>query len=93
LIYEAFGKSEISKLSYETASNPYLRKVFNALRVLNEREPAPTAAIYDSRTLSSTPESGAQTDCNGHKKTKNSKVPVAINTLGHPLALRATPGQ
>jgi transposase len=62
-----------------------------ALRVLNQREPAPTAAIYDSRTLSSTPESGARASYNGHKKIKGSKVHVAVDTLGHLLALTVTP--
>jgi transposase len=62
-----------------------------ALRVLNQREPAPTAAIYDSRTLSSTPESGARAGYNGHKKTRGSKVHVAVDTLGHLLALTVTP--
>jgi transposase len=61
------------------------------LRVLNQREPAPTAAIYDSRTLSSTPESGARAGYNGHKKTRGSKVHVAVDTLGHLLALTVTP--
>ena len=54
-----------------------------ALRVLNQREPALTAAIYHSRTLSSTPESGARAGYNGHKKTKGSKGHVAVDTLGH----------
>jgi transposase len=62
-----------------------------ALRVFNERKPAPSAAILDSRTLSSTPESGARAGFNGHKKTKGSKVHVAVDTLGHLLALKITP--
>lgn len=66
-----------------------------ALRVLHERKPAPTAAIYDaiydSRVLSSTPESGQRAGYNGHKKRKGSKVHVAVDTLGHLLALKVTP--
>jgi transposase len=62
-----------------------------ALRVLQEREPAPRAAIYDSRVLSSTPESGQRAGYNGHKKRKGSKVHIAVDTLGHLLALKVTP--
>lgn len=62
-----------------------------ALRVLNERDPTPTAAIYDSRTLTSTPESGHRAGYNGHKKRQGSKVHVAVDTLGHLLALKVTP--
>jgi transposase len=61
------------------------------LRVFDKRKPTPSAAIYDSRTLSSTPESGARAGYNGHKKTKGSKVHVAVDTLGHLLALKVTP--
>ncbi len=60
------------------------------LRVFDKRKPTPSAAIYDSRTLSSTPESGARAGYNGHKKTKGSKVHVAVDTLGHLLALKVT---
>lgn len=62
-----------------------------ALRALKEREPSPSAAVYDSRTLSSTPESGARAGYNGHKRCKGSKVHVAVDTLGHLLALTITP--
>lgn len=61
------------------------------LRVFHKRKPTPSAAIYDSRTLSSTPESGERAGFNGHKKTKGSKVHVAVDTLGHLLALKVTP--
>ncbi len=61
------------------------------LRVFDKRKPTPSAAIYDSRTLSSTPESGARAGYNGHKKTKGSKVHVAVDTVGHLLALKVTP--
>jgi transposase len=61
-----------------------------ALRVLGGREPAPSAAILDSRVLSSTPESGARAGYNGHKKVKGSKVHIAVDTLGHLLAPKVT---
>ncbi len=52
---------------------------------------APTAAILDSRTLQSTPESGGRAGFDGAKKRKGSKVHVAVDTLGHLLALKVTP--
>lgn len=62
-----------------------------AVRVLHQKNPTPTAAIYDSRTLSSTPESGARAGFNGHKKIKGSKVHIAVDTLGDLLALKVSP--
>jgi transposase len=61
------------------------------LRRLAERDHAPTAAILDSRTLQSTPESGARAGYDGAKRRKGSKVHAAVDTLGHLLALVVTP--
>lgn len=61
------------------------------LRELHEREPEPTAAILDSRTLRSTPESGERAEYDGHKRKKGSKLHLAVDTLGHLLALTVTP--
>ncbi len=61
------------------------------LRWADERKAHPTAAILDSRTLQSTPESGARAGFDGAKKRKGSKVPMAVDTLGHLLALYVTP--
>src|SRR5829696_892448 len=61
------------------------------LRLAQGRAPEPTAAILDSRTVRSTPESGARAGYDGHKRTKGSKVHAAVDTLGHLLALRVTP--
>src|SRR5215217_7734238 len=55
------------------------------------REPHPTAVIFDGSTLQSTPESGARAGYDGHKKKKGSKVHLAVDTLGHLLALHVTP--
>jgi transposase len=44
----------------------------------------------DSRTLQSTPESGARAGYDGAKRKKGSKVHAAIDTLGHLLALHVT---
>jgi len=61
------------------------------LRLLVEKNEQPTAAIYDSRTLQSTPESGARAAYDGAKRRKGSKVHIAVDTLGHLLALKVTP--
>ena len=61
------------------------------LRWLDGRADDPTAAVLDSRTVQSTPESGARGGWDGHKKRKGSKVHLAVDTLGHLLALRVTP--
>ena len=61
------------------------------LRLLQERNPRPTAAIFDGRTLQSSPESGARAGDDGHKRKKGSKVHVAVDTLGHLLAVVVTP--
>ncbi len=46
------------------------------------RAKEPTAAILDSRTLQSTPESGARAGYDGAKRKKGSKVHMAVDTLG-----------
>ena len=61
------------------------------LRLSEERASEPTAAILDSRTLRSTPESGHRGGYDGHKGKKGSKVHAAVDTLGHLLALRVSP--
>jgi transposase len=61
------------------------------LRAAGGREPEPTAAILDSRTLRSTPESGHRAGYDGAKRKKGSKVHAAVDTLGHLLALHVTP--
>ena len=60
-------------------------------RLAQGRTPEPTAAILDSRTLQSTPESGARAGYDGAKRRKGSKVHLAVDTLGHLLALHVTP--
>jgi transposase len=61
------------------------------LRFAAGRDPEPTAVIFDSRTLQSTPESGGRAGYDGHKRKKGSKVHAAVDTLGNLLALHATP--
>lgn len=57
------------------------------------RNPSPTAAILDSRTLRSTPESGARAGYDGAKRKSGSKVHAAVDTLGHLLAMNRHAGQ
>ena len=61
------------------------------LRMALERKADPSAVILDSRTIQSTPESGARAGFDGHKKRKGSKVHIAVDTLGHLLAVGVTP--
>jgi transposase len=61
------------------------------LREIDGRAPQPSAAIFDARTLQSSPESGARAGYDGHKKRRGSKVHIAVDTLGQLLALLVTP--
>ena len=60
------------------------------LRTLEGRHEEPSAAIFDSRTLQSTPESGHRGGYDGAKRKKGSKVHVAVDTLGYLLSLHVT---
>src|SRR5262245_25028473 len=60
------------------------------LRFATGRNEKPTAAILDSRTLQSTPESGERAGFDGAKRRNRSKVHFAVDTLGHLLALHVT---
>jgi len=61
------------------------------LREYAGRKGQPTAVILDSRTLQSTPESGARGGYDGAKRRKGSKVHAMVDTLGHLLTLHVTP--
>ena len=61
------------------------------LRLSEGRASNPTAAILDWRTLRSTPESGRRAGYDGAKRKKGTKVHVAVDTLGHLLALHISP--
>jgi transposase len=60
------------------------------VRLVQERNPQPSAAILDGRTLQSTPESGERAGYDGAKKKNGSKVHTAVDTLGNLLALKVT---
>lgn len=61
------------------------------LRLAEGRNQEPSAAIFDSRTLQSSPESGHRAGYDGAKRRKGSKVHLAVDTLGHLLSLHVTP--
>ncbi|MBB5695746.1 transposase [Roseomonas pecuniae] len=69
-----------------------LAQNLRAVLCLADRRPEePSAAVLDSRTLRSTPESGARAAWDGHKRVRGSKLHLAVDTLGHLLALHVTP--
>lgn len=65
------------------------------LRLAAGRDEQPSAAIFDGRTLGcplgATPESGSRAGFDGAKRKNGSKVHIAVDTLGHLLALHVTP--
>ena len=61
------------------------------LRLAKGKEEQPTAAIFDGRTMQSTPESGERAGYDGYKRKKGSKIHLAVDTLGYLLALKVTP--
>jgi transposase len=61
------------------------------LRLVEGRNAQPSAAIFESRTLQSTPESGARAGYDGAKRKKGSKVHMAVDTLGQLLVMHVTP--
>ena len=60
------------------------------VRLVQERNAQPSAAILDGRTIQSTPESGERAGYDGAKKKNGSKVHTAVDTLGNLLALKVT---
>src|SRR5882672_1725186 len=83
---------------YQQTQRWYAAGVFDAiaqdlrrlLRILGDRHEEPSAAIFDSRTLQSTPESGDRAGYDGAKRKKGSKVHMAVDTLGYLLSLHVT---
>jgi transposase len=61
------------------------------VRLTAQRRGHPTAAILDSRTRQATPEGGSRAGYDRHKRTKGSKVHLAVDTLGNLLTLLVTP--
>ncbi|MFD2406248.1 IS5 family transposase [Azorhizophilus paspali] len=63
----------------------------SVLRVAQGKQGQPSAVILDGRTLQSTCESGPRAGYDGYKRRKGSKVHMAVDTLGHLLAVHVTP--
>jgi transposase len=61
------------------------------IRLGEGRAPQPSAVIIDSRTLQSSPESGARAGYDGAKRRKGTKLHMVVDTLGQLLAVRVTP--
>lgn len=61
------------------------------LRITAGKKAQPSAVIFDSRTLQSSPESGSRAEYDGAKRRKGSKTHIAVDTLGNLLALLVTP--
>lgn len=60
------------------------------IRVASGRNRQPSAAILDGRTVQSTAESRARAGYDGHKRGKDSKTHLAVDTLGLLLAVHVT---
>jgi len=60
------------------------------LRLAAGRPAEPSAAMFASRTLQSTPESGTRAGDDGAQRRRGSQVPMAVDTLGHRLAAHGT---
>jgi transposase len=60
------------------------------LRLAAGRNEQPSGAIFDSRTLQSSPESGERAGYDGAKRRKGSKTHMAVDTLGLLLTLYVT---
>jgi hypothetical protein len=65
-----------------------LRALLSAPAGRSER---PSAALFDDRTVPSTPESGGRAAYDGARRRKGSKVHLAVDTTGHLLALHVSP--
>lgn len=63
------------------------------LQVCSVKRGWPIAAVIDSRTIRSTPESGPRSGLDGYKRTQGCKAYAVVDTLGHLLALHITPAK
>lgn len=62
----------------------------SVIRVAQGRQGQPSAAVLDGRTLQSSCESGPRAGYDGYKRRNGSKVHMAVDTLGHLLAVHVT---
>ena len=61
------------------------------IRVAQGKQGQPSAVVFDGRTLQSSCESGPRAGYDGYKRRNGSKVHMAVDTLGHLLAVHVTP--
>jgi len=61
------------------------------VRLAKGKKEQPSAAIFDGRTIQSTPESGERAGYDEYKRKKGSKIHIAVDTLGLLLAAHVTP--
>jgi transposase len=62
----------------------------STIRAAQGRRGQPSAVILDGRTLQSSCESGSRAGYDGYKRKRGSKVHMAVDTLGHLLAVHVT---
>jgi transposase len=67
-----------------------VQELRTVLRLAQGRTAEPSAAIVDRRTRQSTPESGIRAGYDGAQRRRGSQVPMAVEPLGHLLALHGT---
>ncbi len=63
----------------------------SVIRVAQGRRGQPSAVILDGRIVQSTCQSGPRAGYDGYKRKRGSKVHIAVDTLGHLLAVHVTP--
>jgi transposase len=61
------------------------------IRFASGRRGQPSAVVLDGRTLQSSCESGPRSSYDSYKHKRGSKVHMAVDTLGHLLAVHVTP--
>lgn len=68
-----------------------VHKLRIVMRLVDGRSEHPTMAIFDVRTLQSILKSGSRAGYDGHKKKNDSKIHIAVDTLGNLPAFKVTP--
>ena len=61
------------------------------IRFASGRQGQPSAVVLDGRTLQSSCKSGPRSGYDGYKRKRGSTVHMAVDTLGHLLAVHVTP--
>jgi transposase len=92
-VYQQKTRRWLKASLFEAMVHDLLRALLRLTRKAEHPSRRGCHAIFDSRTLRSTPESGARGGYEVAKRKKGSKVhaAAAVDTLGHLLALLVTP--